>query len=65
MNGKDEFGSPNKTVRCLHRRKKKSIFNLCTPQLSVNMQFALVQSLHLVVFNPEFASISIGGAIPR
>ena len=35
------------------------------PQLSVNMQFALVQALHLVCFKPELTRISIGGAISR
>ena len=35
------------------------------PQLSVNMQFALVQSLHLVGFSSDLTRISIGGAIPR
>ena len=34
------------------------------PQLSVDMQFALVQSLHLVSFSPELTWISIGGAMP-
>ena len=34
-------------------------------QLSVNMQFALVQSSHLVGFNRELTRISIGGAIPK
>ena len=29
------------------------------------MQFTLVHSLHQVGVNPEFASISIGAAIPR
>ena len=35
------------------------------PQHSVDMQFVLVQSLHLVGFHTELTSISIGRAIPR
>ena len=45
--------------------EKTTVLTSAHPQLSVNMQFLLVQSLHLVGFNLEFASISIGGAIPR
>ena len=55
---------------------RRSLCVLCTeeqttfltsadPHLSTNTQFALVHSLHQVGVNPEFASISIGGAIPR
>ena len=35
------------------------------PQLSVDMQFALVQTLHLVGFSCELTRISIGGPILR
>ena len=35
------------------------------PQLSVNMQFAFVQSSHLAAISRELTRIFIGGAIPR
>ena len=55
---------------------RRSLYALCTgwqttffasphPQLSVNMQFALVQALHLVGFSRDLTRICIGGTISR
>ena len=63
VDGKDGFGCPWKFVRCLHWLKER-IFTSTHPQLSVNMQFALVQSSHMVGFSRDLTKISIGGAIP-
>ena len=54
----------------------RSLYAVCTdlkttfltsayPQLSVNLQFALVQSSHLAGFSRELTRISIGGVIPH
>ena len=64
MIGKDELEARrNLCVVCTE--EKTTFLTSADPQLSVNMQFTLVHSLHQVGVNPEFASISIGAAIPR